>query len=133
AEDYPNLADVPDANSFTIAQATLRDMIKKTIFAVSPDEARAILTGILLAFEGDTLKLVATDTHRLAVRSAKVSDSRGSHQAIVPARAMNELMRLLSDESGDVTVSISERHVLFVTPLGIRVVSQLIEGQFPNY
>src|SRR2546427_1027687 len=43
AEDYPNLADVPDANSFTIAQATLRDMIRKTIFAVSPDEARAIL------------------------------------------------------------------------------------------
>src|SRR5262249_25860418 len=107
--------------------------IRKTIFAVSPDEARAILTGILVAFESDTVKFVATDTHRLAVRSAKVLDGSGSVNAIVPARAMTELNRILADEDGDINIRFSENQVQFMTPQGISVVSRLIEGQYPNY
>ncbi len=133
ADEYPRLPDVKDENGFTIPQALLRDMIRKTLFAVSPDEARAILTGILVSLDGNSLKFVATDTHRLAVRSATVSDGRGSVTAIVPARAMNELMRLLADEEGDVRVCLSDNQVEFVTPQGIHVISRLIEGQFPNY
>jgi DNA polymerase-3 subunit beta len=108
-------------------------MIKQTSFAVSTDEARAILTGILMVFEGETLRFVATDTHRLAVRTAKVKEGHGAQQAIVPARAMNELMRILNDNEGDVTVCLSENQVLFVTPDGISLISRLIEGQFPNW
>ena len=133
AEEYPKLPEVKDENGFSIPQRLLRDMIKKTIFAVSPDEARAILTGILIALEGDSLTFVSTDTHRLAVRTATVSNARGSQNAIVPARAMNELMRILSDEDGDVQVSMSGNQIRFVTPQGISVISRLIEGQFPNY
>lgn len=133
ADEYPKLPEVKDSNSFAIPQKLLRDMIRKTLFAVSPDEARAILTGILLAFEGETLKLVATDTHRLAVASATIKDGRGAQNAIVPARAMSELQRILTDADGDVTVRLSDNQVLFVTPQGIQVVSRLIEGQFPNY
>jgi DNA polymerase III subunit beta len=138
AEEYPRLPEVKDENRFTIPQRVLRDMIKQTIFAVSADEARAILTGILLVLEGDSVKLVATDTHRLAVRTAKVADGQGAQQAIVPARAMNELQRILSDDEGDVIVRLSDNQVLFITPgkdgrEGIRLISRLIEGQFPNY
>ncbi len=133
ADEYPKLPDVQETNSFVIPQALLRDMIKKTLFAVSPDEARAILTGILVALDGDKVTFVATDTHRLAVRYAKATEGRGSVNAIVPARAMNELMRILTDEVGNVTVRLSDNQVQFMTPQGITVVSKLIEGQFPNY
>jgi DNA polymerase-3 subunit beta len=138
AEEYPKLPQVKDDTTFTVPQRVLRDMIKQTVFAVSTDEARAILTGILVVFEGDTLKFVATDTHRLAVRTARVTTGHGAQTAIVPARAMNELQRLLADEDGDVTVRLSENQALFVTPAkdgreGIHLVSRLIEGQFPNY
>jgi DNA polymerase-3 subunit beta len=138
AEEYPRLPEVKDDNSFVLPQRALRDLIKQTIFAVSTDEARAILTGILMVFDGDTLKFVATDTHRLAVRTTTVKEGHGSQSAIVPARAMNELQRILSDDDGDVIVRLSENQVLFITPgkegqEGISLVSRLIEGQFPNY
>jgi DNA polymerase III subunit beta len=108
-------------------------MIRRTLFAVSSDEARAILTGVLMDFEGTTLRFVATDTHRLAMRTASVADASGAQQAIVPARAMTELLRNLADEAGDVTVKLSDSQVLFETPSGIRMISRLIDGQFPNY
>ena len=133
AEEYPKLPEVKDENGFSIPQKLLRDMIKKTIFAVSPDEARAILTGILIALEGETVRFVSTDTHRLAVRTANVNNARGTQNAIVPARAMNELMRILSDEDGEVEVTMSGNQIRFVTPQGITVISRLIEGQFPNF
>jgi DNA polymerase III subunit beta len=135
AEDYPKLAEVKDAASFTLPQARLKEMIRHTIFAVSTDEMRAILTGIYMVFDGETLKFVATDTHRLAVKTTTVKDAHGSQNAIVPARAMNELTRQLSDSEGDVKVTLSPNHVQFVLPGEdeVQIVSRLIEGQFPNY
>ena len=135
AEEYPKLPEVPGNVTFTIPQAKLKEMIRQTIFAVGTDEARAILTGILMVFEGDTLKFVATDTHRLAVKTTKVKDGQGSQNAIVPARAMNELTRLLTDGDGDVRVNLSANQVQFALPgeAGVQIVSRLIEGQFPNY
>ena len=92
AEEYPKLPEVSDAVGFSVPQARLRELIRQTLFAVSTDEARAILTGILVVFEENTIKFVATDTHRLAVKETRVTEGRGGPQkAIVPARAMNEL------------------------------------------
>ena len=135
AEEYPKLPEVRDAVAFSISQSQLKEMIRHTSFAVSTDETRAILTGIYMVFDGETLKFVATDTHRLAVKEAKVKDGRGSQNAVVPSRAMNELTRLLSDSEGDVKVSLSNNQVQFVLPgeEEIQIVSRLIEGQFPNY
>ena len=135
AEDYPHLPEVADSVGFAIPQAKLREMIRQTKFAVGTDEGRPILTGILIVFDGETLKFVATDTHRLAVKTLPIKDGRGSQNAIVPARAMNELTRLLSDAEGDVKVTLSGNQVLFELPgdAGVQIVSRLIEGQFPNY
>lgn len=135
AEDYPKLPEVKDTVVFSVPQAKLREMIRQTSFAVSLDEARAILTGILMAFDGDTLTFVATDTHRLAVKTTLVKDGRGSQNAIVPSRAMNELSRLLTDSEGDVQVTLSDNQVRFSLPgeEDVQIVSRLIEGQFPNY
>lgn len=135
AEDYPRLPEIKQACTFAIPQATLKDMIRHTIFAVSVDEARAILTGVLLSFEGSKLTCVATDTHRLAVKSANVTSGEGAQNAIVPARAMNELMRLLQDSETDVQVTLSDNQICFSFPGddNLQLISRLIEGQFPNY
>lgn len=135
ADEYPQLPEVRDTVSFTISQSMMRSLIRQTRFAVGTDEARPILTGILMVFDGETLKFVATDTHRLAVKSAKVAQGTGSQNAIVPARAMNELTRLLTDDEGNVEVRLSGNQVMFILPgeNQVQIVSRLIEGQFPNF
>ncbi len=135
AEDYPSLPEVPDSVSFRIPQARLREMIRHTLFAVSTDETRQILTGVLMVFDGASLRLVATDTHRLASIESVVLEGHGSHNAIIPSRAMNELTRLLTDAEGEVQVILSNNQIQFDLPgdAGIQIVSRLIEGQFPNF
>ncbi len=135
ADEYPNLPDVLDSARFSIPQGRMKEMIRHTLFGVSTDETRAILTGILMAFDGETLRLVSTDTHRLASIVSQVNDGQGAQNAIVPARAMNELIRLLTDAEGSVQVTLSANQVRFELPGddGIQIISRLIEGQFPNY
>lgn len=135
AEDYPKLPDVADSVTYSIPQSRMREMIRHTLFGVSTDETRAILTGVLMVFEGESLRFVATDTHRLASIVSGVSGGKGTQSAIVPARALTELTRLLTDAEGDVAVTLSNNQVQFDLPGegGIQIVSRLIEGQFPNY
>jgi len=131
-EEFRLLPEIPDDKSFEITQAALRDMIKQTIFAVSPDESRAILTGILLVLSGDEIKLVGTDTNRLAVRDSSVGKAAGEATCIVPRRAFDELSRMLEDEDSPVAISIADSQIKFLVN-GVTIVSRLIEGQFPNY
>jgi DNA polymerase-3 subunit beta len=131
AEEFPAPPDVTATASFTLPGELLRDMIRHVLFAVSTDETRPILTGVLLAFDGKSLKMVATDTHRLAVRTAKLDGGEGTATAIIPARAMNELLRLASDEE-PVTVSLAAGQARFEVGK-TTMVTRLLEGQFPNY
>ncbi len=151
AEEYPRLPEVTDTVHFTIQQKVLKDVIRKTIFAVSIEETRPILKGILINLSYDCARFVATDTHRLAIRKVNLSVNEGDeqpatsrvklsettgeefHNAIVPARALNELQRILLDEPGEVMVCIAEGQIQFTTPNGIKLITKLIEGQFPNY
>lgn len=135
AEEYPELPEVQDAVSFLIPLQTLKEMIRCTIFAASTDETRPILTGVLLSLEGDSLKMVATDTHRLAVATVPILNGKGSQNSVVPARALNELIRLLTDDEGSVHVSLSQNQICFSLPgeSQVQIISRLIEGQFPNF
>jgi DNA polymerase-3 subunit beta len=133
-EEYPSLPDVDSENSFMVPQTLLRNAIRQTSFAVSTeDKGRPILTGVLLDFEGSSVTLVATDTTRLAMRTLPVTQGQGGMQAIVPVRALNEVLRSLTDEAGDVEVRLSSKQARFTTPRGVSVVTRLIEGQYPNY
>ena len=131
AEEFPAPPDVAPTATFSLPGELLRDMIRHVIFAVSQDETRPILTGVLLAFSGTELKMVATDTHRLAVRNAPIEGGEGSANAIVPARAMNELLRLTADED-TVSVSLAQGQARFEVGTTM-MVTRLLEGQFPNY
>ena len=137
ADEFPLLPQVKEDSRFVMDRETLRDAIKQTIFATSGDETRAILTGVLVVFQGDSLKLVATDTHRLAVRDCPVKEGTGSASAIVPSRAMHEVLRIVGNEPGDVVVTLSGNQIQFQIEdekgSKTTLISRLIDGQFPNY
>ncbi len=137
ADEFPLLPQVKEDSRFVIDRETLKDAIKQTIFATSTDETRAILTGVLVIFQGDSLRLVATDTHRLAVRDCPVKEGSGSASAIVPSRAMNELLRIVGNEEGEIVVTLSGNQIQFqvddASGSKTTLISRLIDGQFPNY
>ena len=132
ADEFRLLPDIPDDRSFEITQGALRDIIRQTIFAVSTDESRAILTGILLELQENKIKLVGADGHRLALRTTEVGSSAGEASCIVPRRALDELSRLLEEDDSTVKVAIADSQIKFLVN-GTIIISRLIEGQFPNY
>jgi len=139
ADEYPALPDVSGEIGFEITQAGMRGLIRSTIFAASTDETRAILTGVLLKGDGANIRMVATDSYRLAVKTANTDgvknvSGKGEWQVIVPARALQELNRMLepSEDKTVVKVSAGEQQIRFEVGPYI-LISRLIEGQFPNY
>src|SRR5712672_482620 len=131
-EEFPPLARFDDAKDFTIAQKELKDGLKKTSYAISTDETRYVLNGVLFSFKDNKLTLVATDGRRLAMAEIELEFPR-SHEAdlIIPTKAVTELQRLLTDD-GDVKVSMGSGQIAFDLNKTL-LVSKLIEGNYPNY
>lgn len=131
-EEFPPLPKFDDTRTFTIPQQALRDALKKTSYAISTDETRYVLNGILFSFKENKLTLVATDGRRLALVDLEVEFPRSQEvDIIVPTKAVTELGRLLGDE-GDVRLSVGENQVSF--QIGDTLLaSKLIEGNYPNY
>jgi DNA polymerase-3 subunit beta len=116
----------------TIDAATFAAALRQVVTAASSDDSRPILTGVLLAAEGDGLRLVATDSYRLSVRDlAGTSVLEEGQSVLVPSRALQEVIRLL-DPEGEVVLRLGDRDVTFEVG-GTRLSSRLIEGDFPNY
>jgi DNA polymerase-3 subunit beta len=131
-EEFPPLPKLNESRTFTISQQILRDALRKTSYAISTDETRYVLNGILFSFKENKLTLVATDGRRLALVDLEVEFPRSQEvDIIVPTKAVTELGRLLGDE-GDVRLSVDENQVAF--QIGDTLLaSKLIEGNYPNY
>ena len=131
-EEFPPLPKFENAKTFTIRQKDLRDGLKKTSYAISTDETRYVLNGILCSFKDNKLTLVATDGRRLALVDIELEFPRSQEvDIIVPTKAVTELQRLLGEE-GDVKLTVGENQVAFEVD-GTLLVSKLIEGNYPNY
>ena len=131
ADDYPKLPP-PAPNGVTLPAAGFAEALKQVVRAASSDESRPILTGVLLAAEPEGLRLVATDSYRLAVRDLiGVSALASEQKVLVPSRALNELARMLP-ATGEITLRLGERDATFETGTA-RLTTRLIEGEFPNY
>ncbi|MCH7788383.1 MAG: DNA polymerase III subunit beta [Acidobacteria bacterium] len=130
-DEYPALVE-PPTEGISIPASSLTEALRQVVPAASKDDSRPILTGVLLATEGDALRLVATDSYRLSVRDVTESAVLGEDQTVlIPSRALTEVARLLDDE-GEVTLGLTERDASF--RIGTTtVVTRLIEGEFPNY
>src|SRR6187401_1784846 len=131
-EEFPPLPKFDESKVVTIRQKDLRDGLRKTSYAISTDETRYVLNGVLFSFKDNKLTLVATDGRRLAMLDIDLEFPR-SHEAdiIVPTKAVTELQRLLTDE-GDVRVSVGSGQIAFDLNDTL-LVSKLIEGNYPNY
>src|SRR5438445_3963470 len=131
-DEFPPLPKFEDAKVVTIRQKDLRDGLRKTSYAISTDETRYVLNGILFSFKDNKLTLVATDGRRLAMVEIELEFPR-SHEAdiIIPTKAVTELQRLLTDD-GDVKVSMGNGQIAFDLNKTL-LVSKLIEGNYPNY
>ena len=130
-EEFPALARFEEAKIFTIAQKDLKDGLKKTSYAISVDETRYVLNGILFSFKDTKLTLVATDGRRLALVDLELEFPRSQEtEIIVPTKAVTELQRLVREE-GEVRL-VGENQIAFELNRSL-LVSKLIEGNYPNY
>ena len=131
-EEFPPLPKFENAKVVTMRQKDLRDGLRKTAYAISTDETRYVLNGVLFSFKENKLTLVATDGRRLAMVDIELEFPR-SHEAdiIIPTKAVTELQRLLTDD-GDVKISVGTGQIAFDLNNTL-LVSKLIEGNYPNY
>jgi len=133
AEDFPPIPTMADGISCAIDPEDLHLAINQVVFAAATEESRPVLTGVQAEFEGDTLTLAAADGFRLAVHKAHLSTPVAEKMAvIIPARALRELERLLGEEAVEMVVSTERSQILFRLK-DIEMVSQLVQGTFPNY
>jgi DNA polymerase-3 subunit beta len=135
AADFPPIPQINDGITTTIEAASLREGIAQVAFAAATEESRPVLTGINTEFDGEQLNLVAADGFRLAVHKTTLSSPvKEKTTVIIPARTLSELNRLIGEQEEPVEITVNEKksQVLFRLK-DAELVSQLIQGSFPNY
>ncbi len=134
-DDFPPLLEYSEKPLLEFDGKILREMVRKTFFAISPDETRQALNGLLLESEGDSVNLVGTDGHRLAMisRPTKSNVAKGeSLSFLLPKKALSELLKLMEDEDATFGFSAQDNHLAFICDKQV-IVSRKIDGKFPNY
>jgi DNA polymerase-3 subunit beta len=129
--EYPNLPNPGAENTMTVKNGMLRAMVEKTIYAVSQDDKKPAHTGELFVIEPGSLTIVALDGYRLAILKRSVACTRDI-RIIIPAKTLQELLKLMNDDEGEVKIDANRRYVVFTT-CGYTIMSRLIEGDFLNY
>lgn len=132
ASDYPNLMDWKPEVDFSIEQSTLARLIEATQFSMANQDARYFLNGMKFETEGNLLRTVATDGHRLAVCTMALNQELLTHSVIVPRKAVLELSRLVTANDETVRLEIGSSNIR-ITMNGIVFTSKLIDGRFPDY
>jgi DNA polymerase-3 subunit beta len=133
-EDFPSLPEGSGATQATLARDAMRQMVGKTQFAITGEDTRYFLNGALFVLRGDTMSLVATDGHRLALVTVPREGQKGADElkVILPRKTLLELSRLLAESDSDLNFEKGENHLFF--EVGGRVlISRAIDGQFPAY
>jgi len=135
AGEFPNLPQFDTSGGIPIAAATFKEMIRAVAFAASVDESRPVLTGVLLQMDGKTIAMAATDGFRLALHKTEAAISLEKKQLIVPASVLKEVLRILSaTKASTITLYLPSGGSQMVLRLeNVQIVSQLIDGKFPDY
>ena len=134
ADDFPAIPTAGERPTTRVSQKVLKQALEETAFAAASDEARPILTGVLARFEGDRLTLAAADNYRIAVKQVPLLDAVEDTSIVIPARSLNELIRILADTDDPVDIVLSsQRNQILFHLEGVDLVSRLIDGQFPPY
>lgn len=135
AQEFPLIPTAGEDSKISLEPSMLRQMIDQVVFAAATDESRPILTGVLARFQGEQLTLAAADGFRLSVRTAHLPEPVSETVAvIVPGRALAELSRICGEQEQPIEVTITPaRNQALFHMANVDLVSQLIEGNFPDY
>lgn len=133
ADDWPYLDEVEEGDAFALPENQLKGLLDRTHFAMAHQDVRYYLNGLLLALRSDRVRCVATDGHRLALSEIVADlDLAEPTQAIVPRKAITELVRLLDQSEADISLQLSAKHLRLQLP-GLTFTTKLIDGRFPDY
>jgi DNA polymerase-3 subunit beta len=137
ADEFPPFPQFKEEKKVTLPQETIKGMLKKTSFAISTDESRYVLNGIFISLKDHKMTMVATDGRRLALVDEEVDVTEQSQgEFIIPAKAVNELNRLLGDK-GELELRYAENQAGFTLRndkgSSVIIITKLIEGNYPNY
>ncbi|KPN80932.1 DNA polymerase III subunit beta [Apilactobacillus kunkeei] len=131
AADYPHLPEIENDNEISLSGDVFKEIINQTVIAVSNQESRPILTGVHFVLKDGTLFAVATDSHRLSQRNVALPDNQGEYDVIIPGSSLSELSKMISDDTENVKMKITENQVLF-TIGNTYFYSRLLEGTYPD-
>lgn len=133
AEEFPLIPELPKKNGYSCQAKALRLALTEIIFAVAIDESRPEISGVFMGFKDNKLTLAATDSYRLAEKTIRLDKGQaGEKSIIVPVRTLQELLRVLAEEVGEIEIYFTENQILFCWD-EVNLVSRLIEGQYPDY
>ncbi|WMJ71087.1 DNA polymerase III subunit beta [Stenotrophomonas sp. 24(2023)] len=133
ANDFPSVDEVEATERVAIGEATLKELIERTAFAMAQQDVRYYLNGLLFDLRGEALRTVATDGHRLALCETELAKPSGSkRQIIVPRKGVTELQRLLESGDREIELEVGRSHVR-VKRDDVTFTSKLIDGRFPDY
>ena len=133
AADFPKMVEAKDASkTLKLPQKALKDALGLVQFAMAVQDIRYYLNGVLFSVDKDTLRVVATDGHRLSYASQSLGSDHGSVEAILPRKTVLELIKLLADSDDPVSLSIGSNQARFSFG-AIEIVSKIVEGKFPDY
>ena len=130
SDDFSYLPDIEKEKSIVISQFTLKEIIRKTLFAVNDAESNKVMTGELFEINNDMLRVVGLDRYRVAINNIRLNGENEDISVIIPGKTLNEISKILTgDAESDVVISFSSNHVLFEFDNTV-VLSRLIEGEF---
>ena len=131
-DEFPELPKIEVENSITLEQSALKNMIRKTIFAVSQEETRPIFTGCLFEIRENKLNIVAIDGFRLALRTINIPVPVNDFKAVIPAKTLNEVNKILTDSFDNVKIGVSKNQAVFEME-NCKIVTRILDGEFLNY
>ncbi len=131
-EEFPELPKIDIEKSISISDFKLKNMIKKTIFAISLDETKPIFTGCLLEVLKEKVNLVAIDGFRMAFTSDMIVNNCEPFKAVIPGKTLGEINKILAEEGIEVKIGVAKNQILFEMD-NCKVISRLLEGEFINY
>ena len=131
-DEFPELPKINVDNSIEIEQTILKNMIRKTIFAVSTEENRPIFTGCLFEVTDNKLNVVAVDGYRLAIKSNVINEKANNFSSVIPGKTLNEVNKIISDSFDTIKIGISRNQALFEME-NCKLVTRLLDGEFLKY
>ena len=129
-EDFSYLPFVEKTETITLSQFTLKELIRQTIFSIADNDSNKLMTGELFQIEGNMLKIVSLDGHRISIRKTELKEVYNSRKVVVPGKTLMEVSKILSGEvDSEVIISFTNNHIVFEFDNTV-VVSRLIEGEY---